>query len=130
LEINNTKDNVEIVHWHYIRSSALDTLKRQAKREGGHILILPSEEEAGGLSSRTSNLSSSANVQQNSVTAKGNDEKVSKDNPLSLLQVRRAQKWCDVKDIKYERERTERDIQGFGGAGLGTAAVRYASAVL
>jgi len=33
--------------------------KRQAEREGGHILILPSEvtEEAGGLSSRTLGLS-------------------------------------------------------------------------
>lgn len=43
LEVNNTKENVEIVHWHYIRNDALKTLKRQAGREGGHILVLPSE---------------------------------------------------------------------------------------
>lgn len=60
LEVNNGKENVEIVHWHYIRDNALETLKRQAEREGGHILILPSEnsKEAGGLSSRTHDLSS------------------------------------------------------------------------
>lgn len=60
LEVNDNKDNVEIVHWHYIRDNALGTLKKQAEREGGLILILPSEqsEEAGGLSSRTPDLSS------------------------------------------------------------------------
>ena len=60
LEVNKNKDNVEIVHWHYIRDNALGTLKKQAEREGGLILILPSEqsEEAGGLSSRTPDLSS------------------------------------------------------------------------
>ena len=48
------------MHWHYIRDKALETLKRQAEREGGHILILPSDnsKEAGGLSSRTLDLSS------------------------------------------------------------------------
>ena len=48
------------MHWHYIRDKALETLKRQAEREGGRILILPSDnsKEAGGLSSRTLDLSS------------------------------------------------------------------------
>jgi len=43
-----------------LRYKALETLKRQAEREGGHILILPSDnsKEAGGLSSRTLDLSS------------------------------------------------------------------------
>ena len=60
LEVNDKKDNVEIIHWHYIREAALETIKRQAEREGGLILILPSDysEEAGGLSSRTPDLSS------------------------------------------------------------------------
>ena len=51
---------VEIVNWHYLRGKSLETIKRQANREGGRILILPSDvtEEAGGLSSRTENLSS------------------------------------------------------------------------
>ncbi len=60
LEVNQNKDNVEIVHWHYIRDNALETLKRQAEREGGRILILPSDnsEEGGDLSARTHGLPS------------------------------------------------------------------------
>ena len=47
-----------------LRYKALETLKRQAEREGGHILILPSDnsKEAGGLSSRTLDLSSAGKV--------------------------------------------------------------------
>lgn len=68
LEVNDKKDNVEIVHWHYIREAALETIKRQAEREGGLILILPSDisEEAGGLSSRTQDLSSAGKDTQSS----------------------------------------------------------------
>ena len=64
LEVNQNKDNVEIVHWHYLRDNALKSIERQAKREGGHILILPSPygEEAGGLSGRTQDLSSAAKI--------------------------------------------------------------------
>lgn len=60
LEVADNKDNVEIINWHFVRDNALNTLKRQAEREGGLILILPSEstEEAGGLSSRPSDVSS------------------------------------------------------------------------
>ena len=60
LEVNNKKLQVEVVHWHYIRDKALETIKRQAEREGGRILILPSvqTEEAGGLSSLTRGMSS------------------------------------------------------------------------
>lgn len=70
LEVSNTKDNVEVVHWHYIDNKALETLKRQAKREGGQLLILPSDnsEEAGGLSSRTLESSSAGKGTTNSAT--------------------------------------------------------------
>lgn len=74
LEVNPKKGNLEIIHWHYVRNKALETIKRQAEREGGHILILPSDvnpEEAGGLSSRTLNLSSDGKVKEKK--AKGQD---------------------------------------------------------
>ena len=59
LEVNENKDNVEIVHWYNARNNSIEQIKRQAQKEGGLILILPSEtEEAGGLSSRQSGLSS------------------------------------------------------------------------
>lgn len=58
LEVNENKDNVEIIHWYNARNSSIEQIKRQAQKEGGLILILPSEtEEAGGLSSRQSGLS-------------------------------------------------------------------------
>ena len=57
LEVNDNKDNVEIVHWHYLDDRGLEKIKKQAEREGGQLLILPSEKEAAGaLSSRTSDL--------------------------------------------------------------------------
>ena len=57
MEVNDNKDNVEIVHWHYLDDRGLEKIKKQAEREGGQLLILSSEkEEAGALSSRTSDL--------------------------------------------------------------------------
>ena len=54
LEVNDNKDNVEIVHWHFVDEKGLEKLKKQAKREDGQLLILPSaKEEAGALSSPT-----------------------------------------------------------------------------
>ena len=60
LEISDKKDNVEIVHWHFVDARGLEKLKRQAEREDGQLLILPSEstEEVGALSDPTLNISS------------------------------------------------------------------------
>ena len=74
IELSPEKENAEIVHWYYLRDESLETIKRQAEREGGHILILPSEssEEAGGLSSRTPDLSSDGKVRNNPVISQRN----------------------------------------------------------
>lgn len=55
LEINPSKNAVEIVHWHYVNDKNLGLIKKQAIREGGQVLILPSDnsEEVGGLSNLT-----------------------------------------------------------------------------
>lgn len=55
LEINPSKNAVEIIHWHYVNDKNLGLIKKQAIREGGQVLILPSEnsEEVGGLSNLT-----------------------------------------------------------------------------
>ena len=54
LEVSQNKDNVEIVHWHYIDERGLEKLRRQAEREDGQLLILPSvKEEVGALSDPT-----------------------------------------------------------------------------
>ncbi|MGN1375705.1 MAG: hypothetical protein ACI4V5_04035, partial [Prevotella sp.] len=42
VEVNNNKDNIEIVNWHYLNGEALERKKRQAEKEGGQILTLES----------------------------------------------------------------------------------------
>ena len=42
VEVNENKDNVEIVNWHYINDDAIERKKKQAIREGGLILTLES----------------------------------------------------------------------------------------
>ena len=77
LEVNPNKDNVEIVHWHFVNDKNLGLIKKQAIREGDQVLILPSEqsEEVGGLSNLTDDLSA-AKIDNSSETAKENGEKV------------------------------------------------------
>ncbi len=77
LEVNPNKDNVEIVHWHFVNDKNLGLIKKQAIREGDQVLILPSEqsEEVGGLSNLTDDLSA-AKIDNSSETAKKNGEKV------------------------------------------------------
>lgn len=59
LEVNQNNNNVEIVHWHYLDARGLEKLRRQADREDGQLLILPSiKEEVGALSDPTDELSS------------------------------------------------------------------------
>lgn len=77
LEVNTNKDNVEIVHWHFVDERGLQKIKKQADREDGQLLILPSnKEEVGALSDPTVNLSA-AKIDNSSETAKENGEKFS-----------------------------------------------------
>ncbi len=78
LEVNPNKDNVEIVHWHFVNDKNLGLIKKQAIREGDQVLILPSEqsEEVGGLSNLTDDLSA-AKIDNSSETTKENGEKFS-----------------------------------------------------
>ena len=76
LELNENKDNAEIVHWHYIDERGLGKIKRQAEREDGQLLILPSvTEEAGALSSPTSGLSSEGKVTSKTSDKQGKGKK-------------------------------------------------------
>ena len=58
VEVNHNKDNVEIVNWHYLDDATLKQKERQAEREDGQLLILPSEhsEEVDALSDPTKGL--------------------------------------------------------------------------
>ncbi|MBR1769243.1 MAG: hypothetical protein IJ748_02180, partial [Bacteroidales bacterium] len=85
LEIREDKENVEIVHWHYLDDRSVEKIRRQAEREGGQLLILPSEntEEAGALSSRTSDLSSES--KDNTKVGNSEEKRLPFENKRSLL---------------------------------------------
>lgn len=87
LEVNPNKDNVEIVHWHFVDERGLQKIKKQADREDGQLLILPSnKEEVGALSDPTVNLSA-AKIDNSSETAKENGEKFSLKDEKTLAGV-------------------------------------------
>ena len=111
LEVNDKKDNVEIIHWHYIREAALETIKRQAEREGGLILILPSDysEEAGGLSSRTPDLSSDV---KDSKVLDTKQENLSEDDRANLSEL------SDFAVNTDSAKRTAVDAAGFDSEAL------------
>ncbi len=47
IEVNDSKDNTEIVNWHYLRGNSLEQKKKQAINEGGLILTFSKENAAG-----------------------------------------------------------------------------------
>ena len=108
IELSPEKENAEIVHWYYLRDESLETIKRQAEREGGHILILPSEssEEAGGLSSRTPDLSSEGKDRNNPVISQRNG--VRNDGVDELVSDATS---IDVEDVvSFPKEIREEDV--------------------
>ena len=85
LEVNSNKDNVEIVHWHFVNDRGLEKIKKQADREDGQLLILPSnKEEVGALSDPTINLSA-AKIDNYSETAKGNGGNLSVEDKIKAV---------------------------------------------
>lgn len=76
LEVNDNKDNVEVVGWYTLDERNLGRIKRQAERNGGELIMLtPKDDKVESLS--TPPLSSAANVANSSETSKGNAEKFS-----------------------------------------------------
>ena len=94
----------------------LEELKRQAEREGGHILILPSEgtEEAGGLSSRTLDLSSTGEGTDLFGNEQGSGKKSPSDGKTWLQRV------AGEAGAVGERERVLRDalVEKLRGSGI------------
>ena len=80
VEVNPTKDNVEIINWHYLRGESLEQKKRQAIAEGGRILTLES-----AVGDTHNGLSSAGKVTTNSVNEQG---KAQKANAKGFLTVR------------------------------------------
>ena len=76
LEVNDNKDNVEVVGWYTLDERNLGRIKRQAERNGGELIMLtPKDDKVESLS--TPPLSSAAKIDNSSETAKKNGEKFS-----------------------------------------------------
>ena len=74
LEVNNNKDNVEIIGWRFMGENQLKGLERQAKREDGQLLILtPNNGAAAALSTLPLGLSTDK-VSDTSSNSQDNDE--------------------------------------------------------
>lgn len=75
LEVNDNKDNVEVVGWYTLDERNLGRIKRQAERNGGELIMLSLNDKVESLS--TPSLNSAANIANPSETSKGNGEKFS-----------------------------------------------------
>ena len=106
LEISPNKDNIEIVHWHYVDERGLEKIKRQAEREDGQLLILPSaKEEAGALSSPTSGLSSDGKVTAKASKKQGKGKKkVEPGQQVDYYSAFAEQYGLDAEEAKKETE--------------------------
>ncbi len=112
LEVNENKDNVEIVHWHEADKRGLEKIKRQAQREDGQLLILPSEtsEEAGALSGPTFDSPSDGKV--NTLSA---DKQMDGAESSELYTItptsytNKKGKTSDVHLVKFNRELTKEE---------------------
>lgn len=78
LEVNDNKNNVEVVGWYTLDERNLGRIKRQAERNGGELIMLtPKDDKVESLS--TPPLSSAANIINSFETTKENGEKVDSD---------------------------------------------------
>jgi hypothetical protein len=76
LEVNDNKNNVEVVGWYTLDERNLGRIKRQAERNGGELIMLtPKDDKVESLS--TPPLSSAAKIDNSSETSKENGEKFS-----------------------------------------------------
>ncbi len=77
LEVNENKDNVEIVGWYTLDKRNLERIKRQATNEGGELLILSSaKDKVESLSTPNSNPSSADKDTQSNLNNNKLGEKV------------------------------------------------------
>lgn len=82
VEVSDSKTAVEIVNWHYLRADSLEQKKRQAIKEGGHILTL--NRVAGNA---LNNLSSASKDTQSVSTEQTDKKEISEKSAESNVEV-------------------------------------------
>ena len=77
LEVNESKDNTEIVGWYTLDERNLERIKRQANKNGGELIVLSPKDKVESLSTPLDDLSSAGKVIQKTDNKKGKDGKLS-----------------------------------------------------
>ena len=78
LEVNENKDNVEIVGWYTLDGRNLERIKRQAEKNGGELVMLSPKDKVESLSTPQSDLSSDGKGNNISDSVQENGDKSSK----------------------------------------------------
>ena len=126
LEVNDNKDNVEVVGWYTLDERNLGRIKRQAERNGGELIMLtPKDDKVESLS--TPPLSSAAKIDNSSETAKENGEKFSLKEEKTLAGVHNISEEKLLKAIKQGGlanpsvaviDSSKQDHKSYGGISL------------
>ena len=99
LEVNDNKNNVEVVGWYTLDERNLGRIKRQAERNGGELIMLtPKDDKVESLS--TPPLSSAAKIDNSFETTKENSEKFSLKDEKTLAGVHNISEEKLLKAIK------------------------------
>lgn len=126
LEVNDNKDNVEVVGWYTLDERNLGRIKRQAERNGGELIMLtPKDDKVESLS--TPPLSSAAKIDNSSETTKENGEKFSLKDGKTLAGVHNISEEKLLKAIKQGGlanpsvaviDSSKQDHKAYGGISL------------
>ena len=112
LEVNDNKDNVEVVGWYTLDERNLGRIKRQAERNGGELIMLSPNDKVESLS--TPPLNSAANVDNSSESTKNNKEKYSligKKGAANLDQAEEVSTRLDNLNVARQMEEAKKDAK-------------------
>ena len=116
LEVNDNKDNVEVVGWYTLDERNLGRIKRQAERNGGELIMLtPKDDKVESLS--TPPLSSAAKIDNSSETAKENGEKV--ENEGTKFSLKDEKTMFGMHNISVDKLRKAIKQGGFAAPSMG-----------
>ena len=116
LEVNDNKDNVEVVGWYTLDERNLGRIKRQAERNGGELIMLtPKDDKVESLS--TPPLSSAAKIDNSSETTKENGEKV--ENEGTKFSLKDEKTMFGMHNISVDKLRKAIKQGGFAAPSMG-----------
>lgn len=85
LEVNESKNNVEIVGWYTLDGRNLDRIKRQAEKNGGELVMLSPKDKVESLSTPQNDLSSDGKDTEKDLSEQANGVKSFKITPKEYI---------------------------------------------